>query len=293
MAEKAKEEAGDVDVDLSELEGGEEGASEGKADELAELQAMLADGEESEGEDAPEKKAEPEKEPPKEAPKEPKREKFGEGWKKLRKERAALDERAAALAQREAALAAAEKKAALLDRLAQKDTAALEEAGIDLDGLLAAEIARAKGEPVKAGKSPIEKKLEELEAKLREREETAASAAIEQEAVRRFEGAISKEATPLLAKLPPERRIALGGALAGEIKASGQRVPLPEVIAGLLEKRLLQEAREMAALLEDEKPTKPSGITSISRQHTKGKSAPKAALPSADEEMAELQALLR
>lgn len=300
MAEKAKEAAaGDVDVDLSELEGGDEDApQEGQADELAELQTILGEGDDGEGGgDAGDGKPKPKEEETKEE----KRERFGEGWKRLRKARSELDRREAALAAREAELQAklqqAEKKASLVDRLAKKDLDALGEVGVSVDDLVAAEIERQRGggpAPKKADLSPLEAKLRELEDKLRSREDQEQAARVEREAVSRFEGAISKEKTPLLSRMAPEKRVALGGALAKELHDAGRKVPLPEEIVPLLERRLREEYEAMRALVEDgeEKP-RPSGITSISRRDTKQRSAPRSGPPSPDEEMAEIAALLR
>jgi DNA repair exonuclease SbcCD ATPase subunit len=270
------------------------------ADELAELQAELEGAEGDEPTPAPPEapKAEPKREEP-----EPPKERYGEGWKKLRKARSELDRREAALAAREAEiqakLQAAEKKAALVDRLAKKDLDALGEVGLSVDDLVAAEIERQRGggpAPKKADLSPLEAKIKELEDRLRSREDQEQAARVEREAVQRFEGAISKEKTPLLSKMPPEKRVALGGALAKEFHDAGQRVPLPEEIVPLLERRLREEYEAMRALVEDgeEKPlARSAGPSTISRNDTKARPPTKGSVPTADEEMAELQALLR
>lgn len=283
--------------------------------ELSELAEILAgpevtggegDGGEAEGEpgggvvgDAVDAEGKPEPEP--EKPKEPERPTPGDSWKKLREARKGLDarereleRRAEELEKRAAAAAKAEERASLVERLAQGDVEALEALGIDLDRLVAAQIDREQKRPprAKAEESELRRRLEELERRLAEERTAAESAAVEREAVARFEGVASK--SKILGKMSAERRVQLGGALAMELHQRGERVPPPEKIAELLEERLRQEYLEMRGLIDEEAPPRPaSGPATLSRQDSKVRAGTPPPALSDDEEAAEIARMLK
>jgi len=247
---------------------------------------------EGDGKPAPEKPAPEKPAPEKPAP--------GDSWKKLREARKGLDarereleRRAEELEKRAAAAAKAEERASLLDRLAQGDADALEALGIDLDKLVAAQIDREQKRPprARAEESELRRRLEELEKRLAEERTAAESAAVEREAVARFEGVASK--SKILGKMSAERRVQLGGALAMELHQRGERVPPPEKIAELLEERLRQEYLEMRGLFDEEAPRPASGPATLSRQDSKVRAGTPPPAPSDDEEAAEIARMLR
>jgi len=294
--------------------GGDESAETvgGDAGELAEIAGLLgeADGEGDDGgtadaagddggddKPAPKPKDKPTEEKPKEK----------QSWKEYREKRKHLDGREAEierkarqLEERERGLASKAERAALLDRLASGDGAerleALTALGVDLDDVIAAQIDAQRGgaKPRPKGKPEVETpeaaRLRQLEEKLAARE----ASEVQRQAEEVFDGEAAKD--PVLSKLPRARRVELGHALASEYHAAGKPVPHPSKIPALLAARLRQEGEEMRALFEEaqeeEKPRAP-GSRTVSRQDTKVRGGPRATIRTDDQELAEIDTLLK
>lgn len=268
----------EIDVDVSELEGGGDGG-DGQAENPAEASererrelAALLDGDQADEGDEGDRDAKPGKAEGKKGDKKPEPKKAdddGDGkeeprgslaknWKEYRRARAGLDDRERQLAQREARLKEAEgdrakasQRLTALERLAAGDVEALDELGLDFEKLTAGYLGRQSGDrPRSREKDPtlvaLEKRLDE------ERQAREAEGAERQyrEAVSRFEKAA--EGHKILAKFSASERIDLGNRLADELHRAGKRVPPPEEIAGLLAQRLRADAERMRALLDEE-----------------------------------------
>lgn len=326
---------GDIEVDTSDFEGeGEpsgqaggrqESRAEAEARERAELAELLGGADDGEGDQEGEGDGKPKVDKAKADKAEPKPKKDGKGdddqapqslaknWKAYRKSRAELDARAAELAQREAKLtsieadrAKASQRLTALERLASGDPEALDELGLDVEALTKAYLARQSGEKAGARQRDPEievlrRRLDERDAKAQQAEQERAAAELYQQAVSRFNAAAAE--LPLLKKLDSARREQFGNALAFELQSQGRKVPPPEEIASMLERRLRDDYQSLRQLVDDQAeadqeappppPKKtPRPISSRDRAERGGARRP-AAVDERDAERAELVALLR
>lgn len=296
-------------------EGGEGGAEVSPAQaELDEIRASL-EGADGEGEAAAkEPPAKGDKEPEKKPDPAEKAETLGASWRKVRAKAKALDYREAELAKREASLGATGKeleglkaKAALWERIQKGDADALEEAGLDYEALTDAVLQRKSG---KSDAARLAAKVEELEARLKKRDddsEAERAKASEERVYQRALAEFSDEAGKhkALAKLEAKKPGALekmGNALALRLQRAEGAVPAPAELARRLAKEVQAELDEAAALraeleegdeAEQEKPA-PKPAPSISRAD-KGQRGgpPRRRIPTPEEERAEIAASLR
>jgi len=285
-----------------ENETAETGGEGGGASEAAEIAALLdglAEGEEGGEGGTPEGEAPPPAPPPPKADKPDKPDKERPTWKEIREKRKALDhresdleKRARLLEERERGLSEKAKRAELVERLASGDLDAATALGVDLNVLVEAQIAAARGEkptPRRGEESQEAREIRELKDRLAQREQAEALARAEAE----FEEQASADA--LLSKMPRGRRIELGHALAARLHAEGKPVPRPGEIPALLVKQLRQEYEAMRALFEvaQEAPSPASGNRTISRQDSKVRGGPRAPIRTDDDELAAITAALR
>lgn len=303
--------------------------AEAAARELAELEAAFrSDGAEVEappaGEDKPTPAEAPEGKPDKaEAPEKAKGKPekteptLGESWKQVRAKAKALDMREADISKREAALlsksgefegtakelAKLKEAAALWDRVKAGDAEALEAAGLDYETLTQAVLDKTSGKSVQSRQERELKALREQIAKDKAEAEAARekaeAEATYREVLNRFEATASK--LPGLAKFSPGKREAMGNALAAEMHQAGEKVPAPEKLAELVAARLREEYAALRASFEDGEappavaaPAARAGAPStLSRKDSAERAPGRRKVPTPDEEMAEIGALLK
>lgn len=297
--------------------------AEAAARELAELEAAFrseGEGDTPAGEDKPTPEApeKPEGKPEKaEAPKPPEKPPtLGESWKQVRAKAKALDMREADIARRESALlsksgefegtakelAKLKEAAALWERVKAGDADALEAAGLDYETLTQAVIDRTSGKATQTRQERELKALREQIAKDKAEADAAKAeaeaAATYREVLNRYEATASK--LPGLAKFSPGKREAMGNALAAEMHQAGEKVPPPEKLAELVAARLREEYAALRASFEDGGEAPPAAPaaraaapSTLSRKDSAERAPGRKRVPTPDEELAEIGALLK